>query len=138
MAGEREYGEWLDPASTLGGSSDSDGVIDNYLTPFELGVAHIDDDHDHDCVDRGALEAVADRSHRRKRGTSPFSGPSGYTCNERSVLSLCTVEGAYGEPGTGVRFRWGEPGGESPGPQVEPHRQTGIAATVAPNPCVGQ
>jgi vanillate/3-O-methylgallate O-demethylase len=131
----------------------------------------------------GVLEAMADRSHRRKRtlvwddgdvlgifGSMLSEGETckyldlsqpywavfhydlvlkdgdpvglskyfGYTYNERSVLSLCVVDEEYSEPGTEVTLRWGEPGGESPNPQVEPHRQTEIAATVAHNPYVEQ
>ena len=62
----------------------------------------------------------------------------GYTYNEREVLSLAVVEPELAEPGTEVSVVWGEEGGESPNPKVEPHVQTEIAATVAPNPYVEQ
>lgn len=62
----------------------------------------------------------------------------GYTCNERSVLSLCVIDEEYSDPGTDVTLIWGEPGGESPNPKVEPHVQAEISATVAPNPYVEQ
>jgi vanillate/3-O-methylgallate O-demethylase len=62
----------------------------------------------------------------------------GYTYNERSVLSLALVQPEYSEVGTEVTLLWGEPGGESPNPNVEPHVQTDIRATVAPNPYVEQ
>jgi vanillate/3-O-methylgallate O-demethylase len=62
----------------------------------------------------------------------------GYTYNERSVLSLALVDPAYSEPGTEVTVVWGEEGGESPNPKVEPHAQTEITATVAPCPYVEQ
>ncbi|WP_144902646.1 aminomethyltransferase family protein [Halobellus captivus] len=60
----------------------------------------------------------------------------GYTYNERSVLSLAVVEPEYADPGTEVTLVWGEPGGDSENPKVEPHVQTEITATVAPNPYV--
>jgi vanillate/3-O-methylgallate O-demethylase len=44
----------------------------------------------------------------------------------------------HSEPGTEVTLVWGEEGGESPNPKVEPHVQTEIDATVAPNPYVEQ
>jgi len=62
----------------------------------------------------------------------------GYTYNERSVLSLAVVDVEHAAPGTEVTLVWGEPGGESPNPKVEPHVQTEISATVAPNPYVEQ
>ena len=60
----------------------------------------------------------------------------GYTYNERSVLSLAVVEEEYSDPGTEVTLVWGEESGHSPNPKVEPHVQTEIGATVAPNPYV--
>ena len=62
----------------------------------------------------------------------------GYTYNERAVLSLALVDIEHSEPGTEVTLIWGEEGGTSPNPQVEPHVQTEITATVAPNPYVEQ
>lgn len=62
----------------------------------------------------------------------------GYTYNERVVLSLAVIDRAYSDPGTEVSLVWGEPGGTSPNPKVEPHEQMSIQATVAPNPYVEQ
>lgn len=62
----------------------------------------------------------------------------GYTYNERSVLSLAVVDIEHAVPGTEVTLVWGEPNGQSPNPKVEPHVQTEIDATVAPNPYVVQ
>ena len=66
----REYRQWLttDHAAvrmSLGGSFYSADPADYYLTPYDLGYGHIVK-FDHDFVGREALEALADRSHRRK------------------------------------------------------------------------
>ncbi len=75
----------------------------------------------------------------RKEGeTVGLSKYFGYTYNERSVLSLCVIETEHGDPGTEVTVVWGEEGGSSPNPTVEPHEQTEIRATVAPVPYVEQ
>ena len=59
-----------------------------------------------------------------------------YIYNQRELISLAVVDSEYAEPGTEVSLVWGEPGGESENPKVEPHVQTEITATVAPNPYV--
>ena len=66
----REDRQWLttDHAAvrmSLGGSFYSADPADYYLTPYDLGYGHIVK-FDHDFVGREALEALADRSHRRK------------------------------------------------------------------------
>lgn len=63
-------------------------------------------------------------------GTSMFTG---YSYNERSMLSLGVVE-ADVEIGTEVRLLWGEPGSGSQKPTVERHRQLEIRAIVSPVP----
>jgi vanillate/3-O-methylgallate O-demethylase len=64
-------------------------------------------------------------------GLSMFTG---YTHNERKVLSLATVD--HDLPiGANVTVVWGEPGGGSAKASVErPHRQFEVRATVAPAP----
>ena len=64
-------------------------------------------------------------------GVSTFSG---YSYNERSMLSLAMVDLAHAEPGTEVTLVWGEEGGGSSKPVVERHAQTTIRATVGPVP----
>ena len=64
-------------------------------------------------------------------GVSTFSG---YSSNERSMLSLAIVDVELSEPGTEVTLVWGEEGGGSAKPVVERHVQTEIRATVAPVP----
>ena len=64
-------------------------------------------------------------------GVSTFSG---YSYNERSMLSLAMVDLAHAEPGTEVTLVWGEEGGGSSKPVVERHVQTTIRATVGPVP----
>jgi glycine cleavage system aminomethyltransferase T len=59
----------------------------------------------------------------------------GYLANEHAFVSLATVDAAAAKPGTEVTVLWGErPNSAKPG--VEPHRQVGIRATVAPAPYV--
>jgi glycine cleavage system aminomethyltransferase T len=60
----------------------------------------------------------------------------GYSANEGKMLTLAIVEPEYSEPGTEVTLVWGEEGGGSSKPTVEPHVQTEIRATVGPVPYV--
>jgi len=59
----------------------------------------------------------------------------GYIANEQAFVSLATVDAAVSEPGTEVTVLWGERP-NSAKPAVEPHRQAGIRARVAPAPYV--
>ncbi len=63
-------------------------------------------------------------------GISMFSG---YSYNERSMLSLGTVDPAI-EIGSEVKLVWGEEGGGSQKTTVERHRQIEIRAIVSPVP----
>lgn len=58
----------------------------------------------------------------------------GYSWNDAAMVSLAIVREEYGQPGTEVVVTWGEEGGGSRKPSVEPHVQTEIRATVAPVP----
>lgn len=58
----------------------------------------------------------------------------GYTANEGKFLSLAMLDEAHAVPGTQVSLVWGEPGGGTRKPTVEPHVQTTIKALVAPAP----
>jgi syringate O-demethylase len=60
----------------------------------------------------------------------------GYSANEGKMLTLAVVDPEYAEPGTEVTFVWGEEGGGSSKPTVEPHVQTEMRATVSPVPYV--
>jgi syringate O-demethylase len=60
----------------------------------------------------------------------------GYSANEGRMLTLAVVDAEYAEPGTEVIFVWGEEGGGSAKPTVEPHEQTEIRAVVSPVPYV--
>ena len=64
-------------------------------------------------------------------GVSTYTG---YTYNERAMLSLGVVDVAYAEPGTQVTVVWGEEGRGSTKPTVERHQQAKIRATVAAVP----
>jgi vanillate/3-O-methylgallate O-demethylase len=67
----------------------------------------------------------------RPAGVSTYTG---YTYNERAMVSLAIVDREHSEPGTGVTVVWGEAGGGSSKPTVERHAQMEIRATVAPAP----
>lgn len=59
---------------------------------------------------------------------------SGYSINERKLLSIALLDTGHATPGEQVTLLWGEPGGGSRKPRVERHRQTLVRATVAPAP----
>jgi vanillate/3-O-methylgallate O-demethylase len=56
-----------------------------------------------------------------------------YSYSDREVISICSIDVEYSEPGTDVTLVWGEDPG-SKNPLVEPHVQTEVDATVAPSP----
>jgi len=59
---------------------------------------------------------------------------SGYSYNERSMLSLAIVDVEYSEPGTEITLVWGEENGGSRKPTVERHKQTEVSVKVGPVP----
>jgi vanillate/3-O-methylgallate O-demethylase len=63
-------------------------------------------------------------------GLSLFTG---YTANERSALSLATVNPDV-PIGAEVRVMWGEPGGGTSKTTVQPHDQVAVRAVVSPAP----
>lgn len=63
-------------------------------------------------------------------GLSMFTG---YSANERTVLSLATVDPSV-EIGQEIRVLWGEPNGGTSKPTVEPHKQMEVRAVVSPVP----
>jgi glycine cleavage system aminomethyltransferase T len=62
-----------------------------------------------------------------------ISHDCGYIANEEAFVSLASVEPGLAGPGTEVTVLWGE-SPPSAKPQVEPHTQVEIRATVAPVP----
>ncbi len=62
-----------------------------------------------------------------------FSMFAGYSYNERSMLSLGTIDADI-PVGTEVTLTWGEPDGGTKKTTVEPHRQIDIRAVVSPVP----
>jgi vanillate/3-O-methylgallate O-demethylase len=59
---------------------------------------------------------------------------TGYSTNERKILSLALIDAEHATPGEEVTILWGEPDGGSRKPRVERHQQTVVRATVAPAP----
>ena len=70
-----------------------------------------------------------------QRGGKPvgISMDCGYMANEQVFASLATIDSSAAETGTEVTVTWGEDPNTRK-PQVEPHRQVTIRATVAPAP----
>jgi vanillate/3-O-methylgallate O-demethylase len=67
----------------------------------------------------------------RMVGLSTYTG---YTYNERAMISLGVVDIEHSEPGAQVTVIWGEEGRGSSKPTVERHEQYEIRATVAAAP----
>jgi len=74
-------------------------------------------------------DRVVDKAGRTL-GLSMFTG---YSWNEKSALSLATVDPSL-EVGAQVRVVWGEEGGGTRKTTVEPHKQIEVRATVSPIP----
>lgn len=68
-------------------------------------------------------------------GGSMFSG---YSWNERKMLSLGFVEEQYAKPGTQLTLLWGEEDGGTRKTTVERHKQTELRVTVGPTPYAKQ
>ncbi len=64
-----------------------------------------------------------------------ISHDCGCIANEEAFVSLASIDPAHARPGTEVTVMWGEEP-NSTKPQVEPHVQVPIRATVAPAPYV--
>jgi glycine cleavage system aminomethyltransferase T len=64
-------------------------------------------------------------------GVSTYTG---YTYNERAIISLAVLDNEHSEPGTDVTLIWGEEGRGSSKPTVERHVQVEIRATVQAAP----
>jgi protocatechuate 3,4-dioxygenase beta subunit len=56
---------------------------------------------------------------------------TGYSINERKILSIALLDAEHAVPGEEVTILWGEPDGGSRKPRVELHQQTLVHATVA-------
>ena len=59
---------------------------------------------------------------------------TGYTYNERAMISLAVIDNEHNELGTELTLVWGEEGRGSSKPTVERHVQAEIRTTVAPVP----
>ncbi len=66
--------------------------------------------------------------------TVGLSTYTGYTYNERAMISLAMIDEEYAEAGKELMLIWGEEGGGSIKPTVERHAQAEIRVTVAPAP----
>jgi vanillate/3-O-methylgallate O-demethylase len=59
---------------------------------------------------------------------------TGYTYNERTMVSLAIISNEHSEIGSEVTVVWGEEKGGSSKPTVERHNQVEIRATIVPTP----
>lgn len=59
---------------------------------------------------------------------------TGYTYNERAIISLAVIDAEHSEPGTKLTLIWGEEGRGTSKPTVERHVQAEMRVTVAPAP----
>jgi len=66
--------------------------------------------------------------------TVGLSTYTGYSYNERSMVSLAMMDVEHSELGSEVTVVWGEEGGGSSKPTVERHKQAEIRATIGPVP----
>jgi vanillate/3-O-methylgallate O-demethylase len=66
--------------------------------------------------------------------TVGLSTYTGYTYNERAMISLAMIDVEHSEPGAEVMLVWGEQGRGSSKPTVERHQQAEIRAMVAAAP----
>jgi vanillate/3-O-methylgallate O-demethylase len=107
---------------------DSNDVVDVYRSLFQKGshYKYMEMPYQH----YRAIEADSVRKDGEEIGVSTGRGYSYYF---REMLSLCTIDTEYSEPGTEVTVIWGE-GDEPSNPKIEPHTQKRIKATVAPAP----
>ena len=104
-------------------------VVESYMRPEETPALYIE--FPRATYATWQYDAVHD-DQGRTVGASTYTG---FSWNERAMLSLAVVEPEYAEPGTRVSVLWGEPdGGAKSHPWLEPHRQVEIGATVAPAP----
>lgn len=106
-----------DLASVFRSLSNPDGDIDKYIDLPLANYATLP----YDKVMKG----------NKVVGISTYTG---YTYNERAMVSLAIVENEYSDSGTEVMVVWGEQGRGSSKPTVERHGQVQIRATVAPAP----
>jgi vanillate/3-O-methylgallate O-demethylase len=59
---------------------------------------------------------------------------TGYTYNERTMVSLAIIDNEHSDVGSEVTVVWGEEKGGSSKPTVERHMQAEIRATIVPTP----
>jgi glycine cleavage system aminomethyltransferase T len=152
------YRSWLPVAglegfASIGGSFASDDIEDYYSTPWDLGYGR-NIKFDHDFIGREALERRASQPHRRKVWLrwneadaarvfadnlyrEPAARPmrldlpiTSFTVNIDCLCSLAMIDEAEAIDGAEVSLLWGQDP-ESPKPNLEPHVQTEIRATIS-------
>jgi vanillate/3-O-methylgallate O-demethylase len=100
-----------------------------------FGSLFQDDDYPHKFIDLPRDRWGAHHDRVLKDGNLVgISKSFAYSYSDREMISICSIDEEYSDPGTEVTFVWGEEGGQSPNPTVERHSQCEISATVAPSP----
>ena len=107
---------------------DDDDVLDVFASLFQEGEPHELFRLPANFHPRVRTDKVVKGDKSVGTSTSP-----GYIYDARSLLSLCTMEFQYSDPGTEVTIIWGE-GGNPASPAVERHTSKKIQAEVAPAP----
>lgn len=109
---------------------DGDDVVDVYASLFREGATYKFFDMPYPGW------AIAHYDELSKDGeTVGVSKWPAYNYNERSVISMASVDVAYSEPGTELTLTWGD--SDSPKPQVERHVEKDVQVTVGPVPPAG-
>lgn len=104
---------------------DKEDVVDIFASLFEEGETY----KSIDLLDPSWSVAHYDEVLKDGETVGVSKWPT-YTYNERTLLSLASIDVEHSEPGTNVTIIWGEK--NSPKPHVERHVQTDIRATVGP------
>lgn len=111
---------------------DGDDVVDVYASLFRDGETHKYIDMPYPGWAVAHYDEVrADGEHV---GISKWPA---YNYNERTVISMASIDLEYTDPGTELTLTWGEPEAAERKPNVERHVETEIDVTVGPVPPAG-
>jgi len=117
-----------DPDRTLVSLAwDPEDVVDVYASRFRDGESHKFMELPRIGWGRANYDEV-----RKDGAFVGLSHSRAYQYDMETVVSLCSIDVDYADPGTEVTVHWGDP--DSPNPKVEDHEMTEIAATVGEVP----
>ena len=107
---------------------DPDDIVDVYASMFQE-----DPHHKYMEIPYQKYRAIEADSVLKGDAEVGVSTGRGYSYYFREMLSLCTIDREYSDPGTEVTIVWGE-GGNPDNPRTQQHVPKEITATVAPAP----